>query len=123
MDPEQRRLLDLLLPDSDPRKAYCGIDGLWVLPASHPFNLACQLHDQMYRLAKASPSPPPTSDEVDDLFLKNMLQIAGNDPLLIAEAYFFEFLCSVWSRFRWPGQQMAEERLAVLHSIPERVLV
>lgn len=73
-----------------------GVEWLWQLPDTHPFHSAGVKHDQAYDLKLQS-----TSKEVDDIFLKECLEIAGSSLKLKTQAYFFYALARTWGFFRW----------------------
>lgn len=102
MEREQADAMDAIHDDSDPNRSYCGIDTIWTLPADHPFNAACNWHDQQYNLAKKGLIKGSSSTAVDDEFYDRIFAIAGVDPVLMGEAMLFYRLARVWGNYRWP---------------------
>lgn len=101
---EQQDAMTALSPDMPKKKAYCGIDKIFLLPADHPFNAACQWHDQQYRLAAIGLVKGESSASVDEEFYKQISEIAGDDLVLQGEALLFYGLVRAWGIHKWPEQ-------------------
>lgn len=72
----------------------CGY-GLATLPPEHPFTVMCEAHDDAYEQALNGFPHRPLAD-ADRAFLSGTLGIAGSNPLLIAQAYAFFALITIF---------------------------
>lgn len=113
--PEEVAGLEQLLLDSVPpwKKAYGGLDPIWILPIDHPFNLfGCfQRHDQRYDLARALLILDTSSSDTDDALWDDMMLCMKRDwpgyskENLMATAEKCYWICRGYGMFWWPGRK------------------